>query len=166
MGRVARGVRGIRLRDGDRAVSMEVLDPDGDILTVTEKGFGKRTRLEEYRVQGRGGMGIINLKVSKKTGPVIGVRQVTDDNGVMLITQGGKIIRINAADVSSIGRATQGVRVMDLRGSDEDMLVAIAKIDETEEEPAAEESAHTEETQTEETVAVEGSRDSGNGEEE
>ena len=155
MGRVARGVRGIRLRDGDRAVSMEVLDAEGDILTVTEKGFGKRTQREEYRIQGRGGMGIINLKVSDKTGPVIGVRQVTDDNGVMLITQGGKIIRINAADVSTIGRATQGVRVMDLRGTDEDVLVAIAKIDETEtedeseEESSSEDGAETSENQAE-----------------
>ncbi len=128
MGRVARGVRGIRLREGDRVVSMEVLDGFGALLTVSENGYGKRTTLDEYRRQGRGGMGIINLKVSRKTGPVIGVRQVTEEQGVMLISIDGKIIRINAGDVSLIGRSTQGVRVMDL--GDDDRLVAMAKIDE------------------------------------
>ncbi len=136
MGRVARGVRGIRLRSGDRAVSMEVLDRDGDLLTVAENGYGKRTALEEYRRQGRGGMGIINLKVSDKTGAVIGVRQVSEEQGVMLITQAGKIIRINAADVSRIGRSTQGVRVMDL--GEGDGLVAMAKIEEADEIDEAE----------------------------
>ena len=149
MGRVARGVRGIKLRDGDRAVSMEVLDREGDLLTVAENGYGKRTALDEYRRQGRGGMGIINLKVSEKTGSVIGVRQVSDEQGVMLITQDGKIIRINAADVSRIGRSTQGVRVMDL--GDGDGLVAMAKIEEAEEvdeESAAEKEAESGDSQS------------------
>jgi DNA gyrase subunit A len=132
MGRVATGVRGIKLRPGDSVVSMEVLDDSGDLMTVSENGYGKRTALDEYRLQGRGGMGIINLKVSKRTGPVIGVRQVHDEQGVMLITQEGKIIRINAGDVSRIGRSTQGVRVMDL--DEGDSLVAMAKIVDSEDD--------------------------------
>ena len=132
MGRVTRGVRGIKLRKGDRVVSMDILDETGDVLTASRSGYGKRTLLEEYRTQGRGGMGIINLKVSDKTGPVIGARQVHDDQGVMLITQEGKIIRINASDVSQIGRSTQGVKVMDL--DDSDSLVALAKIVESDAE--------------------------------
>ena len=132
MGRVTRGVRGIKLREGDRVVSMAVLDDTEAILSVTRNGFGKRTALDEYRKQGRGGMGIINLKVSDKTGEIVGARQVSEDDGVMLITHEGKIIRITSGDVSQIGRATQGVRVMDL--DEDDRLVAIAKIVESDEE--------------------------------
>ncbi|MDY7091433.1 MAG: DNA gyrase subunit A [Acidobacteriota bacterium] len=138
MGRATRGVRGINLRPGDRVVSLTVLEEEGEMLTVSERGYGKRTRLEEYRVQGRGGYGIINLKVSAKTGPVVGTRQVLPEDGAMLITQEGKIIRIAVGGVSIIGRATQGVKVMDLGG--EDRLVALAKIaarDEVEEAEGA-----------------------------
>ena len=136
MGRVARGVRGIRLRRGDRVVSMECLSqapaaeepaaPRTTLLTVSENGFGKRTALDEYRRQSRGGLGLINLKVSGRTGAVVGVREVADDTGLMLITREGKIIRITAGSVSLIGRATQGVKVMDL--DDGDRIVALARI--------------------------------------
>ncbi|MCG8457625.1 MAG: DNA gyrase subunit A, partial [Holophagales bacterium] len=126
MGRVARGVRGIDLRPGDRVVSMAALGSDGDILTVSSNGFGKRTGVEEYRRQGRGGMGILNLRVNEKTGPVAGVRHVRPEDGVMLITQGGKLIRINVDGVSRIGRATQGVTIMNLEAPDR--VVAVAKI--------------------------------------
>ncbi|REJ81514.1 MAG: DNA gyrase subunit A [Acidobacteria bacterium] len=132
MGRVTRGVRGINLRKGDRVVSMDVVETESDLLTITEKGYGKRTALAEYRVQGRGGMGIINLKVSDKTGDVVGVRQVEPGSGVMLITQDGKIIRIETDGVSRIGRATQGVRVMDL--DEADRIVAIARVPERDED--------------------------------
>ena len=128
MGRAARGVRGISLRKDDRVVSVESLQPQGDLLSITEQGYGKRTPLEDYRLQGRGGMGIINLKVSVKTGRVVAVKQVLPEQGVMLITQGGMIIRIAAGGVSRIGRATQGVRVMDLQA--DDRIVAGAKIPE------------------------------------
>ncbi|HUP22418.1 MAG TPA: DNA gyrase subunit A [Thermoanaerobaculia bacterium] len=128
MGRVSRGVRGISLRREDRVVSMESLQPAGDLLSITERGYGKRTPLDEYRVQGRGGMGIISLRVSPKTGQVVTVKQVQPDQGVMLITLEGMIIRITAGSVSRIGRATQGVRVMGL--ADEDRIVAVAKIPE------------------------------------
>ena len=126
MGRVARGVRGIDLRTGDRVVSVEALDREGDLLTVAAGGYGKRTTLEEYRRQSRGGKGIINLKVTAKTGEVVAVKQVRPGDGMVLITQAGKLIRSSVDGVSTIGRATQGVKVMDL-GAD-DRVVAVAKI--------------------------------------
>ncbi len=118
MGRTAYGVRGILLRPDDRVIGMEALEKEGDLLTVTTNGYGKRTAIEEYRRQSRGGLGIINLKVSDKTGPVVGVKQVKPENGVMLITQNGKLIRISAGEVSRYGRSAQGVRVMDLDPGD------------------------------------------------
>ncbi len=132
-GRATRGVRGIRLRAKDRVVSMQVLDASGELLTISENGYGKRTRLDDYRRQGRGGLGIINLKVSARTGEVIAVRQVQPEDGVVLITHSGKIIRITAGTVSLIGRATQGVKVMDL--GDGDRIMAAAKIPERDDEP-------------------------------
>ena len=129
LGRATRGVRGINLRRGDRVVSMECLQPptpETTLLTVSENGFGKRTALGEYRRQSRGGKGIINLKVSDRTGAVVGVREVTDDTDLMLITHEGKIIRITAGSVSRIGRSTQGVKVMDM--GDGDRIVALARI--------------------------------------
>ena len=138
IGRATRGVRGIALRPGDRVVSMECLPPRKDsappeapettLLTVSESGFGKRTAIDEYRLQSRGGLGIINLKVSDRTGDVVGVREVGEDTGLMLITHEGKIIRISAGGVSRIGRATQGVKVMDL--DEGDRIVALARIPE------------------------------------
>jgi DNA gyrase subunit A len=132
MGRVARGVRGIRLRSGDRVVGMEVLEGAGDIFTVSERGYGKRTALEDYRKQSRGGLGIINLKVGAKTGAVVGVKQVRDEDGLIMITREGMIIRFPVAGVRTIGRSTQGVKLMDIEG--EDRIVALAKVVEEEEE--------------------------------
>jgi DNA gyrase subunit A len=126
MGRVSRGVRGMSLRGDDRLVSMEVLEADGAILTVAERGYGKRTEVEEYRLQGRGGKGILNLKLSEKTGAVVGVLQVQSGDEVMLITQEGKIIRTPVDEIRVIGRATQGVRLMHL--ADDDRLVAVARV--------------------------------------
>ena len=128
MGRATRGVRGIALRKGDIVVALEVLEDEGEILSVAEQGFGKRTEIAAYRRQGRGGKGIINLKVSKKTGKVIGARQVRPQDGMMLITQEGKIIRINVDGVRVIGRSTQGVKLMDLEEGSR--LVALAKVSE------------------------------------
>jgi DNA gyrase subunit A len=132
MGRVTRGVRGIRLRSGDKVVSMEVLEGDGDVFTVSEHGYGKRTARDEYREQGRGGLGIINLKVGKKTGSVVGVKQVHDEDGLIMITREGKIIRFPVGGVRTIGRATQGVKLMDIEG--EDRIVALAKVVEDEDD--------------------------------
>jgi len=154
MGRVARGVRGISLRPNDRVVSMEALDNDGDLLTVSSKGFGKRTSIDEYRRQSRGGKGIINLKVTEKTGEVIAVKQVLQSDGMILITQGGKLIRSSVDGVSQIGRATQGVKLIDL--TSKDRVVAVAKIadrdEDSVEDEASEQDALKEDEPSDETV--------------
>ena len=132
MGRTAYGVRAISLRDDDAVVAMEVLRPTGTILSVTEQGYGKRTGLDEYRLQSRGGVGIINIQTSDRNGQVIGVVQVTDDDELMLITQQGKILRMASKDIRTIGRATQGVRLIDIEG--DDRAVSIARLAEKEED--------------------------------
>jgi len=132
MGRGAYGVRGISLREGDAVVAMEVLTPGGTILSVTEQGYGKRTELDEYRVQSRGGIGIINIQTSERNGKVIGIAQVSDDAELMLITQQGKILRMAAKDIRTIGRATQGVKLIDIEG--DDRAVSIARLAEKDEE--------------------------------
>ena len=132
MGRATYGVKGLVLREGDRVVAMEELDPHGQVLTVTERGYGKRTPVEDYRLQGRGGLGIINLKVTPKTGEVVGVSYVTPDEGLMLITQEGMIIRLNVSGVREVGRSAQGVKLMNLDA--EDCIVAVAKLAEKDEE--------------------------------
>jgi DNA gyrase subunit A len=132
MGRTAYGVRGISLREGDAVVAMEVLTPGGTILTVTEQGYGKRTELDEYRVQSRGGIGIINIQTSDRNGKAIGIAQVSDDAELMLITQQGKILRMAAKDIRTIGRATQGVRLIEIEG--DDRAVSIARLAEKDEE--------------------------------
>jgi DNA gyrase subunit A len=131
-GRATYGVKGLVLREGDRLVAMEELDPHGQVLTVTERGYGKRTPVEDYRLQGRGGLGIINLKVTPKTGEVVGVRYVTPDEGLMLITQEGMIIRLNVSGVREVGRSAQGVKLMNLDA--DDCIVAVAKLAEKDEE--------------------------------
>ncbi len=114
MGRVTMGVRGIRLREGDYVVGMSVAGENTTLLTVTEKGFGKRTAQDEYKVQSRGGKGILNYHISDKTGKIVGIRTVSEDEDLLLISSDGIIIRMAAATVSQIGRATQGVRLMRL----------------------------------------------------
>src|SRR3990170_4560335 len=131
VGRTAVGVRGIALEEGDEVVGMEILRPQGTMLTVTEKGFGKRSAVEEYRVQSRGGKVVITLKVTEKTGSVLGVAQVSEEDDVMLVTDGGKIIRMPVAEIRVSGRNTQGVRLI---GMEEDEHVAsLARLAEKEE---------------------------------
>jgi DNA gyrase subunit A len=138
MGRTAYGVRGISLRDNDLVVAMEVLAPGGTILSVTEQGYGKRTELDEYRVQSRGGIGIINIQTSDRNGKVIGISQVTDDDELMLITQQGKILRMASKDIRTIGRSTQGVRLIDIEGDDRAVSIArLAERDDDDLQPAA-----------------------------
>jgi len=132
MGRVARGVRAIKLGKGDAVVAMEALEENRTILTVTERGYGKRTEIEEYRSQLRGGMGIINIKVTEKNGPVVGIAQVTSEDELMITTDIGKIIRIAMKGVSVIGRNTQGVKLIDVEK--EERVTGIAPIAEKEEE--------------------------------
>jgi DNA gyrase subunit A len=127
MGRTAYGVRGISLRAGDEVVAMEVVDATGDVLTVTSGGYGKRTPLDEYRLQGRGGFGIINIQASDRNGHVVGVTRVQEDNQVMIITQQGKVIRMAVSPLRRIGRNTQGVRF--IRMDDGDRVKALARLD-------------------------------------
>jgi len=126
MGRVAAGNIGIRMESGDQMVGMDVLDEGATILTVTENGFGKRTRTEEYRVQGRGGKGILTIKTTQRNGLVVYACQVTDPDQLMIITEQGKIIRLKVADISVIGRNTQGVKLIDL--AEGEKVVAVAKV--------------------------------------
>lgn len=134
MGRTARGVRGITLHKGDFVVAMEVLSTDASILTVTANGYGKRSPCDEYRVQSRGGSGIITIKVSNRNGPVVGAMQVTDAEDIMLVTDGGKVIRSCAKEISTIGRNTQGVRLISL--DEKEKVVTVAKLAETDEDEA------------------------------
>jgi DNA gyrase subunit A len=136
MGRTAYGVRGISLRDDDFVVAMEVVKPGGTLLTVTEQGFGKRTEIEEYRVQTRGGVGIINISTSERNGLVVGVAYVQEGDELLLITQQGMILRMQTNDVRAIGRATQGVKLIDIEGDDK--VVSIARLVEKEEEEGLE----------------------------
>ncbi len=132
IGRVSRGVRGMRLKKDDEVVSVDVLDKDTTLLAVTEKGFGKRTKQEEYRSQKRGGKGVITLKVTPKNGKVVGVLQVTNDDEIIIIASGGKLIRTNASKIRIIGRSTQGVKLIDL--ADDNKVVGIGRVIKEEEE--------------------------------
>ncbi len=141
MGRTAAGVRGIRLKGKDRVISMDVVRDDVDILTISEFGSGKRTAVSEYRLQSRGGSGIINMKLSPKTGKVVGVMPVDNDDEAVIITEAGKAIRVKVSGVSRIGRNTQGVRMLALGGGDSVSSVAkIAKNDDMETENKSEDS--------------------------
>ena len=142
MGRTAHGVRGITLREGDEVVAMEVVKPGGTLLTLTELGYGKRTPLAEYRVQSRGGVGLKNLDITAKNGRVIEIAQVSEDKELLLITEQGKILRTATEDIRTIGRATQGVRLMDL--DDGDKVVSVALVEKDDEAAAAAETAPSE----------------------
>jgi DNA gyrase subunit A len=127
MGRVARGVKGITLNKGDFVVDMEIIKNEEDtLLIVTENGYGKRTPFKQYRVQGRGGKGIITIKTTVRNGKVVSGKRITDQDDIMLITTSGKMVRTPGKGISIVGRNTQGVRVISL--SDDDKLSSIAKI--------------------------------------
>ena len=130
MGRNAAGVRGITIDDDDAVVGVDVVTPDTTLLAVAEKGYGKRTALEEYRLTGRGGKGIITMNVTDKVGRVVGVRMVREGDDVMLITDGGKVIRMPVRDISVIGRNTQGVRLIGLEEGEK--VVGVAPLAEME----------------------------------
>jgi DNA gyrase subunit A len=132
MGRGAGGVKGITLEESDEVVSLEILSPGASVLTVAENGYGKRTDIAEYRVQARGGKGIITMKATDRTGKVIGVQQVTDDDNLMLVTSIGKIIRLRVADIRVIGRNTQGVRLIDIEEGER--VVSLARLAEREDD--------------------------------
>ena len=134
MGRGAGGVRGITLDEGDSVVGLDVVSPGATLLAVAERGYGKRTEMDEYRLTRRGGKGIITMKTTDKTGLVVGVRMVTDDDDIMLVTDGGKVIRTPVRGISIIGRNTQGVRLIDL--AEGEKVVGVACLAEKEEEDA------------------------------
>ena len=135
IGRAGRGVIGVALEAGDEVVAAEVVRPGTAVLTVNEHGYGKRTALEEYRLQGRGGRGIINVRVTEKNGPVVGALQVQEQDQVMMISQEGKVNRVNVREISVIGRATQGVRLQGLEASDRVAAVTSLVADDAEGEP-------------------------------
>lgn len=141
MGRVAAGVRGMKLSKTDEVVSLRAITSESMLLAVSEKGYGKRTKASEYRIQGRGGSGIITMKSTTKTGEIVGVASVTEDDDLMLISNQGKIIRLKAKEISIIGRNTQGVKLINL--ANDERVVAIAKL--ANEEEATEEGNEAEE---------------------
>ncbi|WP_224363784.1 DNA gyrase subunit A [Hyalangium versicolor] len=130
MGRQAYGVKGITLEEGDEVVGADVVEKGTTILTVTENGYGKRTEEAEYRSQGRGGKGIIDIKTTERNGKVVGLVQVKDGDEVMLVTNGGMLIRMKAKEISVIGRNTQGVRLIALENGTE-KVTGISKLPES-----------------------------------
>lgn len=132
IGRVGRGVKGIDLDADDFVVGMEIVHNHSTILTVTERGYGKRTDLSEYRMQGRGGKGILTIKTTQKNGKTVSSLQVADEDEIMILTAGGKIIRMKTKDIPIIGRNTQGVRLIDI--GEDDKVVGVATLAEREDE--------------------------------
>jgi DNA gyrase subunit A len=137
LGRNTRGVRGIRLVGNDRVVSMIIVDESHQVLTVTENGYGKRTEVAEYRKTNRGGSGIINIKTSERNGNVVGLKGVTDNDDIMLMTKNGIIIRSSVSKISVIGRNTQGVRLINLEEGDKVVDIALCEKQSDEEIPGA-----------------------------
>ncbi len=131
MGRETYGVKGITLDEDDAVVAMATVDPAANLLAASALGSGKRTDMEEYRITHRGGKGIITMRVTEKTGRVMGVLMVTDEDQIMLITTAGKLIRLRVSEVRHSGRNTQGVRLIGLEPGEE--VVAIARLAESEE---------------------------------
>ncbi len=126
LSRSSRGVRGMRLADGQRIIALLVVD-QGAVLTVTANGYGKRTLLDDYPLRGRGGQGVISIKTSARNGQVIGATQVTDDDQIMLITNAGTLVRTHVAEISLVGRNTQGVRLIRLQSDEQ--LIGLARIE-------------------------------------
>ena len=136
MGRTATGVKGISLGQDDEVIGMEVLEEGSDILIVTHNGYGKRTPEHEYRVQNRGGKGIKTCNITEKTGTLVGMKVVNGEEDIMLITTGGILIRMDVHDISTLGRNTQGVRLIRLNGEDE-FVATVAKVEKEEPEDEA-----------------------------
>jgi DNA gyrase subunit A len=132
MGRTATGVRGIRLMENEKVVSLIVPQGDGDILTATENGFGKRTPIEQYPAKSRATKGVVSIKVSERNGLVVGAIQVDESKEIMLISDKGTLVRTRASEVSTVGRNTQGVRL--IRTAEDELVVALQRIDEVEQE--------------------------------
>lgn len=142
MGRTASGVRGIRLREEDYVVGAALMKEDQEVLVITEKGYGKRTKVSEYPVKGRGGKGIKTANITEKNGPLAGLTTVSGDEDIMLITDKGVIIRFNVSTVSQTGRSTLGVRLMKMEADTKVVTMAAVEpeaVEQTVEEQATEE---------------------------
>ena len=131
-GRKTRGVRGIKLSANDRVVSMLQIMDEKEILVVTQFGYGKRTDVGEYKTQARAGKGIKTIKITEKNGPVVAAKGVNKDDEIILISKNGTIIRIKVNQISVLGRATQGVKLMKLEGSDEVITISLTSKDDEE----------------------------------
>jgi DNA gyrase subunit A len=132
MGRDASGVQGMKMRGDDEVISLNIAQDDSDLLVVTENGYGKRTRVSDYPIKGRGGMGVKTIQLTESKGHLAGARVVRDGYQVMLISTGGTVIRMPVEDVKRLGRATQGVIVMRLRG--EERVSSLAPVVESDDE--------------------------------
>ncbi|MBQ4888888.1 MULTISPECIES: DNA gyrase subunit A [unclassified Shewanella] len=155
MGRTATGVRGIKLEDGQKVVSMIIPKEEGAILTVTENGYGKRTDLSEYPAKSRGTKGVVSIKVSERNGAVVGAVQVTESEEIMLISNKGTLVRTPSNGVSLIGRNTQGVTI--IRTADDEKVVGLQRLDEIEEDEQIEEGTEGESVESIETNAADDS---------
>ncbi|HSH71332.1 MAG TPA: DNA gyrase C-terminal beta-propeller domain-containing protein, partial [Deferrisomatales bacterium] len=131
-GRTSRGVRGIDLEEGDRVVAADAVRLDTTLLSVTENGYGKRTEIDEYRRQGRGGKGIITIKTTARNGDVVGVMMVEESDAVILISSSGKLIRTQVSGISVIGRNTQGVKLFEVQ--DGETVASLARVVEVDSE--------------------------------
>jgi DNA gyrase subunit A len=137
MGRVSRGVRGIRLRPGDKVIGMDIVEEGSDVFVISRYGYGKRTKVSQFTPHARGGVGIRSAVVNTKTGELVGVKTLTtDEQEVIIISQQGQTIRLGLSDIPALGRATQGVRIMRLNAKDE--VVSLVLVDKVDEEEAAE----------------------------
>lgn len=155
MGRSSTGVKGIQLDEGDEVIDMDIVDPEQTVLIVTSKGYGKRTPLSEYRTQTRGGKGIKTLNVTDKNGAIVSLKVVQDEEDLMIMTSGGTLIRMSMSTINTMGRITQGVKLINIKDEDAVATVARAPRNEDEEEDAEEsEGAGTE------SVGTEGAEDS------
>ena len=126
LGRVSQGVKGIDINDKEKIIGMEIIDDSVDILSVTENGYGKRTKTSQYRRQSRGGKGVLAMKLTEKNGEICAIKPVCDENDLMIITNKGQVIRTKISGISLMGRTTQGVRIIRLKGSEK--VVAVEKI--------------------------------------
>jgi DNA gyrase subunit A len=131
MGRVSRGVRGIRLRSGDQVIGMDIVEKGSSIFVISDQGYGKRTKVAQFTAHARGGVGIRSAVVNTKTGKLVGVKTLsdTDEQEVIIISQNGQTIRLGIKDIPELGRATQGVRIMRL--NEGDRVVSLALVEKT-----------------------------------
>jgi DNA gyrase subunit A len=152
MGRVSRGVRGIRLRPGDQVIGMDIVETGADIFVISKYGYGKRTKIDQFTPHARGGVGIRSAVVNDKTGELIGVKRLlNDEQELIIISKNGQTIRLGLNNIPALGRATQGVRIMRLNDGDE--VVSLALVDKTDELPEEDDEAPAEPAQTELTAA-------------